>query len=135
MERLRTLHLGQILAVLVLGGAALFYFDPGRYHFYPLCVFHEVTGLLCPGCGGLRAVHQLLHGNVLLAFRFNPLAVVCLPLVVTYLICRSLALRQGRATQVSTGTMLKWGVAFLLVSLIFGIWRNLPGSWLARLWP
>ncbi len=28
--------------------------DPADAHFYPFCVFHELTGLDCPGCGTLR---------------------------------------------------------------------------------
>ena len=28
------------------------------------CIFHKLTGLYCPGCGGTRAVYWLLKGNV-----------------------------------------------------------------------
>ncbi len=37
------------------------------------CPFHEVTGLLCPGCGGTRSLTALLHGHPLLALHENPL--------------------------------------------------------------
>jgi hypothetical protein len=57
----------------------LFYFDPRQYHFYPVCFFHQTTGLLCPGCGTLRGLHQLLHGHLAAAFRFNPMLIVSLP--------------------------------------------------------
>ena len=50
----------------------LYTFPPGAYRFYPPCIFYAVTGLLCPGCGTTRALHQLLHGNVAEAFRLNP---------------------------------------------------------------
>lgn len=30
---------------------------------YP-CVFHEVTGLWCPGCGGTRSVRALVRGDL-----------------------------------------------------------------------
>jgi hypothetical protein len=39
----------------------------------PPCVFHLLTGLYCPGCGGTRAILALLAGNVGLAFRENVL--------------------------------------------------------------
>jgi hypothetical protein len=63
-------------------GAALvlFFFDPSRFAFYPQCPFHKWTGLDCPGCGGLRALHQLLHGLVLAALRFNAFVVLSVPL-------------------------------------------------------
>lgn len=65
----------------LLFAAVLYWFNPAEHGFYPFCVLHRTTGLLCPGCGSLRALHSLLHGDVALAFRFNPLLVVCLPLL------------------------------------------------------
>lgn len=32
------------------------------------CLFHAVTGLYCPGCGGTRAVQVLFEGKFLLSF-------------------------------------------------------------------
>lgn len=42
----------------------------------PLCPFKSLTGLPCPGCGGLRAANALLHGNILGAIYTNPLSCV-----------------------------------------------------------
>src|SRR5208283_1274662 len=44
--------------------AVLFVFDPATAGFYPVCALHEMTGLQCPGCGGLRAMHQVFHGHL-----------------------------------------------------------------------
>src|SRR5690348_15182815 len=64
-------------------GAAifLFWFDPSQSALYPLCYFHRLTGLWCPGCGSLRALHQLLHGNLSAALHYNALLVLSLPLI------------------------------------------------------
>jgi len=35
--------------------------DPHAYGSYGLCPFRALTGLWCPGCGGLRAVNDLTH--------------------------------------------------------------------------
>ncbi len=51
----------------------LYRFPPATTAWYPRCLFHMMTGLDCPGCGGTRALHQLLHGNVAEAFLLNPL--------------------------------------------------------------
>lgn len=59
--------------------AALFVFDPERSGFFPSCPFLQLTGWKCPGCGSQRAVHALLHGELVAAFGFNALLVVSIP--------------------------------------------------------
>ena len=68
-----------VLALAALGsGAMLFFFDPAKHGFYPICLFHSLTGLNCPGCGGTRAAYQLLHGHLLRALHDNALFVLAL---------------------------------------------------------
>jgi hypothetical protein len=57
----------------VIGAWVLYTFPPVTSGFYPQCVFHQLTGLDCPGCGTTRALHALLHGRVAEAFGFNPM--------------------------------------------------------------
>ncbi len=54
-------------------------FNPLQSRFFPKCVFHAVTGYECPGCGTQRAIHSLLHGQLLNAIKYNLLFVVSLP--------------------------------------------------------
>lgn len=61
---------------LVGGLGVLWHFDPARSAFYPPCRFHAITGWQCPGCGGLRATHALLHGRIAESWRFNPLPIL-----------------------------------------------------------
>lgn len=68
-----------LLAVIAL--VTLFLCEPHGQPFYPQCGLYVATGLACPGCGGLRAAHQLLHGNVSAAFALNPLFMVLIPAV------------------------------------------------------
>ena len=37
------------------------------------CLFHLLTGLYCPGCGGTRAVRAMMAGNLALSFQYHPL--------------------------------------------------------------
>lgn len=36
------------------------------------CVFHQITGFYCPGCGSTRAVFALYQGDVLKSFYYQP---------------------------------------------------------------
>jgi hypothetical protein len=57
--------------------------DPNQPGHYPLCPTKALTGLDCPGCGGLRATHALVTGDVVGALDHNALVVlVILPLAV-----------------------------------------------------
>lgn len=66
----------------MVGAAAvvLYLFDPATAGFYPPCLFRSLFGFQCPGCGSLRAAHQLLHGDVAAAWALNRTVVVALPL-------------------------------------------------------
>ncbi len=122
-----------LLAILLAGVSILFFFNPDRCGFYPVCLFHQTTGLFCPGCGSLRALHQLLHGHVGAAFHFNALLVLAMPML--FALALRLVIRRYR-NQPSAITIrpewLWWGFA---VVLVFGIVRNLPLSDLAWLGP
>ena len=48
-------------------------FEPGAF---PTCLLYASTGTYCPGCGGLRAVHQVLHGQIADAISLNALAIL-----------------------------------------------------------
>ncbi len=47
--------------------------EPGRY---PVCPLLHLTGLYCPGCGGLRSAHAVAHGDLLTALQANAPAVI-----------------------------------------------------------
>jgi Protein of unknown function (DUF2752) len=114
-------------------GLMLFCFDPRQYHFYPVCFFHQTTGLLCPGCGALRGLHQLLHGHLAAAFRFNPMLVVFLPFLLWY--GARYGLLQARNQPASLGLSPVWLWLFLAVVLVVSVLRNLPGASFALLRP
>jgi hypothetical protein len=113
-----------ILAVLAAGGLILFLFDPTQHSFYPVCPLYKTTGLLCPGCGTLRAVHQLTHGNFAAAWRFNPMFVSLLP-VAGWLAFREIVKQlTGRILPgIFTHPVFIWLIVGSLV--VFGILRNL----------
>jgi hypothetical protein len=114
-------------------GLVLFYFDPRQYHFYPVCLFHQTTGLLCPGCGVLRGLHQLLHGHLAAAFRFNPMLVVSLPFVLWLGV--SYGLRRAGKRPPRGGAHSNWLWVALVALLAVSVLRNIPGASFAMLRP
>jgi hypothetical protein len=113
-----------IIAVLA-GAVALFFFDPSKHGFYPRCFFKLTTGLDCPGCGGLRATHQLLHGHLGAAFALNPLFVVSLPLAALWA-ARALVrqITKRKAERPFPAEILLWTGGGVVVA--FGVLRNVP---------
>ena len=113
-----------VAAALSLAGV-VFFFNPATYGFYPVCQFHRLTGLNCPGCGMTRAVYALLHGQVLAAWRDNALLVSGMGLLMVRGGWMALKKLCGRPT----GEFLPEKFFWLLmgVALIFTVLRNLPG--------
>ncbi|MBA4849674.1 DUF2752 domain-containing protein [Emticicia sp. BO119] len=70
------------LAVIVFTIAAYYFYFPSL-GFLPnmQCIFYKTTGLYCPGCGGQRAFHALLHGHMGTALQDNLLIYLILPVV------------------------------------------------------
>jgi hypothetical protein len=122
-----------VLGLLALAGSGvvLFVFNPSQFSFYPVCWFYRTTGLLCPGCGSLRALHQLLHGHVVTAFRFNPLLIFCLPYAGWFAAGYSWRRMKQQPGSLTIRPIWLWG--FLAVAVVFSVWRNLPGIPLAGL--
>lgn len=94
--------------------------DPHRPGFlFPACPFHQVTGWFCPGCGGLRMTHHLLHGELTAAAVDNVFLLVGLPVLALWLLIRArLRLRLMPPAAVAV---------LLAAALIWTVVRNLPG--------
>jgi hypothetical protein len=120
-----TIFAGIVLAASILGGGAVIYFfNPGTHGFYPVCLFHKLTGLNCPGCGATRALYALLHGNLRLALQDNALFVFLL----MALGVRGVWFAAKKSFRRPLGNFFPakslW--IFLAITLVFGILRNLP---------
>jgi hypothetical protein len=111
-------------AVGLLAGLGVVYtFPPAEHSFYPRCPFYAVTHLLCPGCGGTRALYELLHFNLRGALAYNALVTALTPLVVIWFSwgCYQ-AVRSGRFPPVPRPRTV--AVCLGLVSFLFSVARN-----------
>ena len=86
-----------VLAALTVGVVFLVGHDPKVAGTYPPCPTFALTGLMCPGCGTLRALYALLHGDLASAWRANPLAVLAAPLMLWGVVALARAAVTGRA--------------------------------------
>lgn len=103
-----------IIPILICG--AVFFSTPGKSVWLPPCFFYKFTGLHCPGCGNTRALHALLHGDVLLALRNNLLLIPAILLLA--LLCFK--------PQLTLSPALCKSVAVIVI--LFWVLRNLPWS-------
>ncbi|MQS11793.1 DUF2752 domain-containing protein [Streptomyces kaniharaensis] len=99
--------------------------DPNAPGHYPDCPFLAATGWWCPGCGGLRCVHALTHGDLTGALHDNAVAVLLFAvLAVLWLRWGWAALTGGQGPRISVGAR-RWALIALLV-VVFTVVRNLP---------
>lgn len=104
--------------------ALIFLVDPTTHTIYPICQFHQLTGLNCPGCGSTRALYALMHGKFRDALRDNALFVLTLGA----LAFRGAGFGWNKLYRQANGEF--FPITFLwpllAIALIFTTLRNLP---------
>ncbi|WP_430866856.1 DUF2752 domain-containing protein [Demequina aurantiaca] len=123
-----------MVAALSLGAAAVYTAAANPYQagFFPSCIYLSATGHWCPGCGGLRATHDILRGDFGAAMGMNPVVVlVILPLIVVSMAWWLLSAFGMRLPKIVVPTWVAWALPALLG--VFWILRNIPAlePWLA----
>lgn len=121
-----------LLAAAILLPVAILYF---YYAYYTVsesgwinqCTIHRFTGLECPGCGGQRSLHLLLHGDVAGALHYNAFFVIALPFLIYfyYMAVRVYLLKQKE--YLNSFIFKPWfGFSLLAFIILFFILRNIP---------
>lgn len=105
--------------------ALLYRYDPKEIALLPKCVFHEFTGLHCPGCGSTRALHSLVHGDFSAALHYNLFFVALAPVILWLLVLESGKAFFGWEPRLRPApAVLLW--ALFGVLLAFTVFRNIP---------
>jgi hypothetical protein len=109
--------------------AVLLVRDPNTSGSYGFCPLKLATGWDCPFCGGLRASHDLLVGDVAASLDQNLLVPVFAVVAVTVLAASWLRHRgtTGRARSWSFAVPTRALVPVLVLLAVFTVVRNLPG--------
>jgi len=110
--------------------ATVFFFNPSTHGFYPVCLFHSLTGLNCPGCGMTRALYALVHGNLRPALKDNALFVGMLAALAVWGARYIYRKSKKQPATFNVPPKLLW--MFLVVAFVFAVLRNLPEfEWLS----
>ena len=105
--------------------------DPHVSHSWGVCPLYALTGLYCPGCGGLRGVNDLSNGQVGAAASSNLLLVVLAPVALVLLGRWVYLTWRGGDVQVVPPVPRWLSTGLILAAVAFTVVRNLPGSSLA----
>jgi len=89
------------------------------------CMFHELTGFYCPGCGITRAIESVISLNFYQAFRYNMLVILLLPFfmvcVVDSIYCYIVDKKKTIYSKIPTNVL----IVLLVITILFGILRNI----------
>ena len=125
--RTQALVAGSLLAASV----ALHVRDPHQSGSYGFCPWLALTGTYCPGCGGLRAVNDLTHGDLVGAASSNLLLVGSLPFLAAWWLRSTVDGWRGVRRQVAERTAYVVTAVVLTSTAVFWVVRNLPfAGWL-----
>ncbi len=107
----------------VLGAGALAYIglnDPHRPgSLFPSCPFRLLTGWYCPGCGGLRMTHDLLHADLSAAVTDNVFLLLGLPLLGVWWLWRRSRQRPAFTVPVV--------IVIAVTAVVWTVMRNMTG--------
>lgn len=105
--------------------------DPHEQYSWGLCP-SAALGFWCPGCGGLRAVNDLTHGEVGAALSSNLLLVLAMPFAVVALGLWAADRWRGTPATIPWLRLKPLLPALFVVLAVFTLARNFAfGSWLA----
>ncbi|MEU2994481.1 DUF2752 domain-containing protein [Streptomyces griseoincarnatus] len=103
--------------------------DPNEPGHYPVCPLLGLTGLYCPGCGGLRSAHAVAHGDLAAALQANAPAVLGYAAFAVLWTVWVIRAARGRPMRLDPPPAVLWTAGGLL--LAFTVLRNTPfGGWL-----
>ena len=87
------------------------------------CLFYEITGYYCPGCGITRLLFSLLQLDFYQAFRYNPLIFILIIITGIYWLVKFI-LKKFMNISIEIPNYVYY--ILLVIVIIFGILRNIP---------
>lgn len=117
------------LTAAAVAGTALVIHDPHTAGSWGSCPFYALTGWYCPGCGSLRALHDIAVGRISEAVGHNLLVVPALVWLGWWWLAQVAAASDRQV--IAPPSSARFCKVLLAVLAAFVVLRNLPGSPLA----
>jgi hypothetical protein len=89
---------------------------------FSLCLFKNLFGFSCPGCGMGRSFIFLGHGQISNAFYMNPISFLAFPMVLFFWINIILSITLKKEMEIRINSIEKWMVIGLLAIFETGVW-------------
>lgn len=120
-----------LLGLAAAGVVAVGVRDPHTPGAWGWCPFLQATGRPCPFCGGLRAVNDVLHGDLGAAVHSNLLVLLLVPFVAAALVVWLARRWRGRGDEPVPWATRAVALTGVLVVAAFWLLRLLPAlAWL-----
>ena len=120
--RIRKVLEANVILLLIL---FTYYFINKYTGFFIPCIFREVTGYKCPGCGVTHLVFDLIQFKFVEAFYENPLIFILLPFIVIYYVYMTyLYIYNKKEKVISKVPNYVWGI-MIVITILYGIIRNI----------
>lgn len=113
----------RIYIILLLILVAYYYVNMYTGIFIP-CIFRELTGFKCPGCGITHMFFDLINFRFKDAFYDNPLVFIYLPFIIVYFIYISYLYVYDRKDKILVKIPNVFLIILIIITMIYGIIRN-----------
>ena len=87
------------------------------------CIFYEITGLKCPGCGITRMIVSVARLDLASAFKYNPFLFITGPFILLYLAFLEIKYVLSGSTAMDKWTALVW--IELILAIVYCVMRNI----------
>ncbi|WP_313252488.1 DUF2752 domain-containing protein [Empedobacter sp.] len=126
IKRILVYGLATLLPILVIVYFYSYYSNQSPFSIK--CIFHNVTSLWCPGCGGQRAFSLLVHGHFFQSLRYNLILPFALYICVQFYYAIVGNIFLGKSMSGKLHLPASFARNFLIFLLIYSILRNIPIS-------
>ena len=90
------------------------------------CVYYQISGIYCPGCGMTRAMRSMLKLDLYQAFRYNVFSVILLPFIGLYAVGGIYGWLFNKSNFMGNKIPSVIWIIFIIALLLYGILRNIP---------
>ncbi len=90
------------------------------------CMFYQITGIYCSGCGASRALRSILHLDFYQALHYNAYFTMVLPFLAVYFSFLGYSYVRYGKDKISQKISMKLLKVLVTAAILFWILRNIP---------